>query len=82
MENKFFLTGLTAEQHAVDMADIFEANVRYIGGEAYLSNEGLNGLGNYFNDVPYELRGPTFERFVEELNERDIHYDVNQWKGE
>lgn len=67
--------------HAFRMATILEGNFHYIDGLPYVSNRGLASLGNYFDSVPYELRAAVFEGFVEELNDRGIEYDVDQFKG-
>lgn len=68
-------------EHANIMADIFEKNYRYFGGEVYVSNEGLEALADYFNTVELELRAPVFEWFIVELNNRDIEYDTNWFGG-
>ena len=68
------------KEYATQMANLFENHVRYFGGEAFLADDGLNALGDFFQNVDYDLRGPIFELFVQELGDRGIPYDAEQWK--
>ena len=78
------LAPLTAELHAVRMADIFGKHAAYIAedDEDRITEEGLFALAGYFNDVPYELRGATYEWFIHEMNERGYKYDVVDFGGQ
>ncbi len=68
-----------AKETAAKMADIVEATLRYIGGEPYVTNEGLNALGETFEKVPMELRAATFECLLVELQKRDVDYNIDQF---
>lgn len=68
-----------ARETASRMADIVEATLRYIGGEPYVTNEGLNALGETFEGVPLELRAATFECLLVELQKRDVDYNINDF---
>lgn len=74
--------GNTVVTYAQTMADIFEQNMRYISGEVYVTNEGLQALASFFDNVELELRAPTYEWFIVELNARGVDYDANQFMGE
>jgi hypothetical protein len=67
------------KETASRMADIVEATLRYIGGEPFVTNEGLAALGETFEKVPLELRAATFEGLLVELQKRDVDYDVSQF---
>ena len=71
---------LNAEDHAINMADILERTMQYYGGEVFLSDNGRKQLGDYFENVDYELRGATFELFVQELGERGVNYSVEMFQ--
>mgnify|MGYP001583307738 CR=1 FL=1 len=69
----------TVKETASKMADIVEATLRYIGGEPYVTNEGLQALGETFEKVPMDLRAATFEGLLVQLQERDVDYNIDDF---
>ncbi len=70
---------------SIKLADIFEDNIideSYIAGReetVLISEEGMELLGNTFEKVVEGLRGAVFESLLDELAERDIPFDIEQF---
>lgn len=68
-----------ARESAHLMANVMESSVNYIGGEPYVSKEGMDKLIDLFGEVPDDLKAAAFEVFLDELAKRDIDYDITQF---
>ncbi|MCH8022367.1 MAG: hypothetical protein IH932_01290 [Thaumarchaeota archaeon] len=70
---------------SMKLADIFEDNIieeSYIdnGGEVIISEEGLELLGDAFEEIEPGLREAVFSSLLDELTERDVPYDIIQFQ--
>lgn len=68
-----------AKETASKMADITKLTLRYMGGEPYVSSEGMEMLTDLFSKVPDELKAATFECYLVELQDRDIDYNIENF---
>ncbi len=75
---------------AEKMADVFQKNVKVfaVAGpdgigptHSYVSDQGLEELGNIFDEVSMEHRAAVYSTFLDKLAERDLHYDITQFMG-
>ena len=64
---------------ANDLADIFENNC---DEDHMCSEDGMIEMGDLFENIKPEFRAPVFEQLLEVLSERDIAYDLEQFKAE
>lgn len=71
MDNESYLT-----RAAVDMADVYAAGIQ---GDV-LSAEAYNELHGKFGKVPMELRANVFVKFIDELRERNVPFNLNHMK--
>jgi len=70
---------------SIELADIFE---EHIIAESYMDEEdtvliseaGMEVLGDMFEEVAPELRAAVFTGLLDELLERDIPFDIEQFK--
>ena len=81
-------TSMAVTEMAYDLANIFEENIEF-DNEAlrsdevvYLTEEGMEQLGEQFESIVEGLRGAVFESLLDELTERSIPFDINQFKSD
>ena len=48
----------------------------------YLTEDGMKQLGEQFESIVEGLRGAVFESLLDELTERSIPFDINQFKSD
>jgi len=65
---------------AVEMAEAFEDNSKWHMGAVYLTQEGMDELADIFEEVPIPLRGIVFGKFLNELDNRGVKYDKEQFQ--
>ncbi len=71
----------------MNLANIFEDNIvveSFIksngdGGSVLLSEEGMEELGDSFEEIDPGLREAVFGSLLDELTERNIPYDIEQF---
>ena len=74
----------------MNLANIFEDNIvveSFIksngdGGSVLLSEEGMEELGDAFEEIDPGLREAVFGSLLDELTERNIPYDIEQFKAD
>lgn len=66
---------------AYDMAEIYVEHSDSYMGHAFCSDKGLKEISRRFNEVKPEWRAVVFQQFLEELQEREIDYDVDQFRA-
>lgn len=71
-----------ARETAAAMATVMDGRVQYVGGIPHVNKEGMTMLIDLFDKVPDELKAAAFECFLDELEKRDIDYDMDQFMGE
>jgi len=81
-------TSMAVTEMAYDLANIFEENIEF-DNEAlrsdevvYLTEDGMKQLGEQFESIVEGLRGAVFESLLDELTERSIPFDINQFKSD
>ena len=81
-------TSMAVTEMAYNLANIFEENIE-LDNEAlrsdevvYLTEDGMKQLGNQFESIVEGLRGAVFESLLDELTERSIPFDINQFKSD
>ena len=75
---------------SMKMADLFEEhildeslyNAAHSDNTVLISEEGMELLGDAFEEVVEGLRGAVFESLLDELTERDIPFDIEQFKAD
>lgn len=70
-----------ARETAMAMAQVMDGRVQYINGLPYVNKEGMSMLIDLFDKVPDELKAASFECFLDELEKRDIDYNMDQFMG-
>ena len=84
-------TSMAVTEMAYDLANIFEENIEYEWDEiynspykdvVYLTEDGMKQLGEQFESIVEGLRGAVFESLLDELTERSIPFDINQFKSD
>ena len=75
-------------EKAFELADLFEEYIEY-DNEAlqsdeavYLTGDGMEAMGDAFGEILPSLRGAVFESLLDELVEREIPFDIEQFKYE
>lgn len=75
---------------ASDMVNVFEQHSKtyavasddYVGpAQTYVSEEGMQQLGDIFDRVPMTLRPAVFEVFISRLQEKGINYSLDNMIG-
>ncbi len=66
------------------LANIFEDNIleesfQDDGGSVLISEEGMEELGYAFEGIDLELREAVFGSLLDELTERNVPYDIEQF---
>ena len=81
-------TSMAVTEMAYSLANIFEENIEF-DNEAlrsdevvYLTEDGMKQLGEQFESIVEGLRGAVFESLLDELTERSIPFDINQFKSD
>lgn len=73
---------------ALQLADIFTEHSHTVGvasddqigpSFSYVTDEGMELLGDTFEKVPVELRAAVYSDFLDELARRGLNYDINQF---
>lgn len=78
-------TNMAILEVSMKLADIFEDHIEYEGewaddGSVYISEEGMEMLGDTFAEIDLGLREAVFNSLLDELTERDIPFDIEQFK--
>ena len=73
---------------ARELADLFEENAFPAANAAdhsdqtrYISDEGLEAMGDTFEKIEPNFRANVFEHLLCELDERGIEFDIDQFKA-
>ena len=86
-------TSMAVTEMAYDLANIFEENIEWedefshdtgvgLNAVVYLTEDGMKQLGEQFESIVEGLRGAVFESLLDELTERDIPFDLTQFKAD
>ncbi len=73
---------------SMELADIFEDHLveeSYInlkGGNVLISEEGMEMLGDKFSEIEESLREAVFGALLDELTERNVPFDLEQFKDD
>ncbi len=75
---------------SMELADIFEDNIleeSYLGmimegQEVLISEEGMEMLGDKFSEIEESLREAVFGALLNELTDRNVPFDIEQFKAE
>ena len=75
---------------SMELADIFEDNIleeSYLGmimegQEVLISEEGMEMLGDKFSEIEESLREAVFGALLDELTERNVPFDIEQFKSD
>ncbi len=68
----------------MNLANIFEDNIleesfQDDGGSVLISEEGMEELGDAFEEIDLGLREAVFGSLLDELTERNVPYDIEQF---
>ncbi len=73
---------------SMELADIFEDHLveeSYIdlkGNSVLISEEGMEMLGDKFSEIEESLREAVFGALLDELTERNVPFDIEQFKDD
>ncbi len=69
---------------ARELADLFEEHAMetITGKTSFISDEGLEIMGDTFEKIEPNFRANVFEHLLCELDERGILFDLDQFKAE
>jgi len=75
---------------SMELADIFEDNIleeSYLGmimegQEVLISEEGMEMLGDKFSEIEESLREAVFGALLDELTDRNVPFDLEQFKAD
>ncbi len=80
---------------SMELADIFEDNIIYESitdvmmmakdqgtGVVLISEEGMEMLGDKFSEIEESLREAVFGALLDELTERNVPFDIEQFKSD
>ncbi len=70
----------------MNLANIFEENILVEslqdGGSVLVSEVGMEELGDAFEEIEPGLRASVFESLLDELTERNVPFDIEQFKAD
>ena len=73
---------------SMELADIFEDNIleesfiNYDEDTILISEEGMEMLGDKFSEIEESLREAVFGALLDELTERNVPFDIEQFKDD